>query len=58
MTHSAQLLSGCGHVQHEPDGGGDGGDGGGGAGGGDGGGDSFMLRSGVAQMHCSDDEHE
>ncbi len=37
MTHSAQLLSGCGHVQHEPDGGGDGGDGGGGAGGGDGG---------------------
>ena len=30
MTHSAQLLSGCGHVQHEPDGGGDGGDGGGG----------------------------
>ena len=34
MTHSAQLLSGCGHVQHEPDGGGDGGGGGGGAGGG------------------------
>ena len=33
MTHSAQLLSGCGHVQHEPDGGGDGGGGGAGGGG-------------------------
>ena len=35
FSHSAQLLTGCGHVQHEPDGGGNGGDGGG-AGGGEG----------------------
>ena len=34
-SHSAQLLTGCGHVQHEPIGGGNGGDGGG-AGGGEG----------------------
>ena len=56
-SHSAQLLTGCGHVQHEPIGGGGGGGGGDGdGGGGDGsgaGGGGEGAGQGTLQIMCT-----